>query len=352
MLSEAKHVAGFLGCQALGNFIIYQLTLAAAARDLGAERVTAVWHDDRPYKALISALNPAITDTIVLGVDHGPALPLDWLESDQAPDLLLLPERLEIDRIRPPIPGLRFPSALEAPAAEALRSLGLDPRRWFVAVHLRGTGYALRKGVDPRRSVTVEPYLPALRRIQEAGGQLLRIGDPSIAPWPADLEAIDLAGIADSIVLQAFAISRARFFLGVDSGPTQLASGLKVPTLSTNAFGVGCWNNADRVLFKRFSDRRTGRPLDTEDLFSIMDAALQVLYRADEIAIADNTADDLLHAVEVMLATTGGTTSWRRSWPAEDAPGPEGFTFPGPLGLVRDSRPFGVIEPLGHIEKT
>ncbi|MGB0682552.1 MAG: TIGR04372 family glycosyltransferase [Magnetovibrionaceae bacterium] len=337
-------VAAFLGSQAFGDFIMQNLAMAAACRDLDAGRRIAMFHNDRPYKHLIAALNPALTDRISLDVAAGQSVPLDWLNGDQAPDVMLPPSRLDLDRVRPPVPRLQVPEALSGPLAETLVHLGLDPDRWFVCLHLREKKYHYRYGVDERRSVEKDAYLSALDYlIRGAGGQVVRIGDPSMSPMSNRHVSIDLATVPDSIALQAFAVSRARFFLGVDSGPTQLASALGVPTLSTNAIGVGCWRPQDRVLFQNFIHIESEKRLSLDDLFSLMDGQLQVIYPIADVRTEQRGADDILNAVRAMLDLTEGLRGWREDWPVEPDPGPGAFGFPGKMGLLKSVQPFGVL---------
>lgn len=346
-LPRQPTVAGFFGSQALGNFIMQNLAFAAACRDLGAGRRVALFHNDRPYKHLIVALNPALTERISLDPKQKETLPMEWLNSDQAPDLFLTPARLEIDRVSLPLPRLRFPDHMTAPLSEALKSLGVEPDRWFVCLHLRELGYRYRYGVDDRRSVDKSAYLLALDHVvREAGGQVVRIGDPSMEPMAKRFVDVDLAAVRDSFALQAFAVSRARFFLGVDSGPTQLASGFGVPTLSTNAHGVGCWRSHDRVLFKRFFRAATGQALSPKDLLAIMDSKLQILHLTQEIRAEERTADDILDAVKEMLNLTRGQTGWRDNWSDEagddaDEQAPS-LGFPGPIGALLRQKAFGI----------
>ena len=52
--------------------------------------------------------------------------------------------------------------------------MGLPPDCWFVSLHVReGVGASRRDG-------NIADYLPAIRRITQAGGWVVRIGDASM----------------------------------------------------------------------------------------------------------------------------------------------------------------------------
>lgn len=329
-----------MGNQTLGDFVMYHLVAASVTRALPGARLVAVYRADRPYKDLITLMNPHVTAIQRLRADPAVVLPLDALETGLGglppPDLFLPPSALDAGRMVGAPPALRIPDELAPALAQALIKLGVDPRRWLVALHLREAGYVYRQGMDASRCVDPLTYGPAIDRIIDGlGGQVVRLGDPSMTPLPARPGLVDLSRVADSFPLQAFATSRCRFFLGTDTGPTQLATALKVPTASTNAMGMGVWNDGDLVLFKRFL-RPDGRSLDKDEILSLTNFGMQVLYPRDGITVADNTPEALVDVVDRMVAATTDCPGWRDHWPAE-APPPVGVSLPLEWRSVRDT---------------
>ena len=338
-------VAAFFGTQALGNFIIYNVVAASVARGLGG-RLVAVYREDRPYKTIITLMNPWVTQTVKTPADANAVVPLDWFDGRDdipgrpfaqdwyewgfhAPAIVLSPSMMDMGRMIGRAPALRIPKALAPALEKALVRLGVDRQRWFAALHMRESGYGPRAGLDTARSVDPKTYVPAIEEIMAAGGQVVRLGDASMAPLPAMEGLVDLARAPAGFAEQAYATSRARFFLGTDSGPTQLASALKVPAATTNAAGVGVWNNGDVVLFKRFR-LSSGRVLGTSELLAAGNWGMQVVYPKHEAAVEDNTPDELVAVANHMIATTAGDDRWRE--PASDAPAEpaDGLTFPLP----------------------
>jgi len=309
-------------------------------------RLIAVYRDDRPYKTVVTLMNPCVTQTVKTPADPNAVVPLDWFDGRadvagrpfaqdwyeqgfHAPAIVLPPSMMDIGRVVGRAPSLRLPETL-APALEtALVRLGVDRQRWFAVLHMRESGYGPRAGLDTVRSVNPRTYIPPIEEIVAAGGQVVRLGDASMAPLPNISGLIDLARTPAGFAEQAFATSRARFFLGTDSGPTQLACALKVPAATTNAAGIGVWNDGDVVLFKRFR-LSNGRVLGIDELLAAGNWGMQVVYPKHEATVEDNAPDDLAAVARHMIATTAGEEGWRE--PASDAPlePADGLTFPLP----------------------
>jgi len=327
-MTDGPVIAVFLGAQALGDFVKYHLTAASVARAIPDSRLYVIYRDDRPYKSLCTRLNPYVVDSAVLPPDTAQVAPLDWLDGDSPlprPDLLLTPSMLEINRCLGRPPAFRFPDGEVEPLARRLRDHGVDPDRWFAVLHVRESGYTFRKGVDAARCADPLSYLPAIEAlIEEHGGQVVRIGDSSMTELPAMAGLVDLSRTGD-FADQAFALSRARFFIGTDSGPTQLACAFKTPAATTNAVQFGVWNDGDVALAKRFRIPG-GRRVSTGELMD-MGALNAHGKRPGGLEQSDNTADELRAVAEHMLAATADSPAWRP--PAKEVPAmPEEVVIP------------------------
>jgi len=325
--SSKATVVCFVGTQALGNFIMYNLAAASVAAALGGARLGIIYRDDRPYKAPLMAMNPAVSASIAIPADKAAALPLDWFDphcADAAwpepwralglhrPDVFLTPGMLDIGTSIPPIPGLHIPPAMAVELGEALCRLGLDHGRWFACVHMRQLEYLYRHGADRHRCVDPQSYLPMIRDILfEQGGQVVRLGDPSMTPLPPLPGLIDLSRVANAFPLQAFAASRARYFVGTDTGATQLASAFKTPSASTNALGVGIWNDDDVILPKtmHLSD---GRRLTRDDFLSTGMLTIHRL-RPTGLQMMDNPPEQLVAVARHMHRVTTDCPGWREA---------------------------------------
>jgi len=321
-------IAAFLGHRTLGDFTMNQVTAASVVRAAGPDaKLLVIYRADRPYKDLINLCNPAITRTLRMPDDPNVITPLEWLEGRKnlpgapedeewfaegyhKPDMVLTPAQLRIEHCIGTPPPLLFPAPLEGPMAATLASLGLRKDKWFAVVHLRELGYQHRLGVSEERCVNPLEYLAPLKRIlKEHGGQIVRIGDPSMTPLPAMDGMVDLCKIPNSFPLQAYALARARFFFGTDSGPTQLASAFKTPVASTNAFGIAVWNDGDVVLNKKVF-KESGGEISARELF---DMGTWTVHRTwpSRTTLQANSTDQLIEVVDYMVETTTDCPGWR-----------------------------------------
>ncbi len=321
-------IVAFLGTQVLGDFIEYHLQAASVARSVRNARLLVVYRDDRPYKGFATLLNPAVTSTLALPADANSIVPIDWFDGRtdvpgrpfgpewyanrfHDPDLLLTPSMMGLHltrRLGPP-PGLRIPEAMEASLAAALEGTGVRRDGWFATLHLRESGYEYRKGISDKRSVDPLAYLQMVEAvIERMGGQVVRLGDPSMTPFPDMPGLIDLSRVPDSFPLQAYAVSRSRFYIGTASGPLALACAFKVPTATTNALHVSMWNDGNVVLPQRdisFDGRtiHSGREF-IEALDAFPGVPRGMTYR-------ENTPEELCRCAEHMYEATADCATWR-----------------------------------------
>jgi putative glycosyltransferase (TIGR04372 family) len=185
-------------------------------RDLPLSVLNTFWSDAARTNAI--PIRPEVAGHSLADIDHV-LLPSMVSNLDHVPEGALL--------------GL--PPGIAADAEAKLIALGLDRKRWFAVVHAREDGYKDPDRIHPRSVTDFSPYQAAIDHIiDELGGQVVRLGDASMEPLPPREGLIDLAGTPRSLMLQCFAISRARFFLGADSGPIVLGRAFDVPTAITN----------------------------------------------------------------------------------------------------------------------
>ncbi len=309
-------IAAFLGTQAFGNFIMYHLCAASVARAFPGSRFTAVYRDDRPYKNLITLMNPYVARTLKVSENPAKVIPLDWFDgdSDEAldkPDIFLTPSMLDMARCPPPAPGLRMPPEMVEPLSRALEGRGVGRDRWFVCVHMREPNYRFRDGLDQERNVDPKSYVQMIENIvKKQGGQVVRLGDPSMTPLPEMDGLIDLSRDEGSFPEQAFAASRARYFIGSETGPTQLASALKTPTAVTNTcFKIGVWNDGDVVLVKKFVTPKGGA-IPPAELLEMGALTMHTMHPAG-LKLVDNTPEELIAVANHMYEMTLDCEGWR-----------------------------------------
>lgn len=329
-MTDGPRIVAFLGHQTLGDFCFFCLTAASVAAAFEGARLGLIYRDDRPYKRPLVSMTPHVTASLGLPVGMM-GLPFDWFDPGypgagwpeawvaqglHRPDLFLTPGMMPINSaVGGKLPRLTIPPAIEDKLCHTLHRLGLDPARWFACVHMREVGYAHRSGLDADRCVDPASYLPMIRSIVGQGGQVVRLGDPSMTPIPHLPGLIDLSRLPDSFLLQACAVSHARYYIGTDSGATQLACAFKTPAATTNALGLGVWNDGD-VMLEKTIHAAEGRQLATAEIRS--SGMMDLLYfRLPEARFESNSPDQLVAVAGHMHRITADCSGWRQ--PAADA---------------------------------
>ncbi|HLO78721.1 MAG TPA: TIGR04372 family glycosyltransferase [Magnetospirillum sp.] len=245
-----SRVAGYVGSQALGDFIVEGLYCATVARMAGADQLCLLYKDDRPYKNFLMACNPYATAAI--GFPAEEPIPMDWFDIGNypanaapdwwydrmmhVPDLVLTPSTLVNLAHLEHFAKLRIPPRRIDELAAGLKRAGTPETAWLVGLHIREQGYVYRQGMDDARNSDPLAFLPLIDRIIAEGGVVVRIGDPSMTPLPPRAGLVDLSQVPDSFELQAFAFSRARFTICSVSGPAVMSMAFGTPTLFHNHY--------------------------------------------------------------------------------------------------------------------
>jgi putative glycosyltransferase (TIGR04372 family) len=132
-------------------------------------------------------------------------------------------------------PILKLDYEYEKNAKFELKKLGLDNNDWFVTLHVRDTGLE-----GETREQPVESYLKSIYYILSHGGKIIRIGDEFMKKLPSIPGVIDLTkNFAVNSKLNLFALARAKFFIGTNSGPKFMPPLYGVPSLITNLTSIG-----------------------------------------------------------------------------------------------------------------
>ena len=127
----------------------------------------------------------------------------DWVrETLSKPNLILVPNMLDV--VVPAVEGatLRIPDWYTDEAKATLVGLGLDPGNWFACLHVREDGYRRETG-HPRSVRDIAPYVDLIDHIIDGlGGQVVRIGDPTMSEIPARKGLVDLSKICAPFLTQ------------------------------------------------------------------------------------------------------------------------------------------------------
>lgn len=343
---EPNRIVAYAETQTVGDFTVNCLYAATLARRMGDCDLIILYRENRPFKKFITELVPGLKAAI--GAPKGVVLPLDWFDKGYAPEilcpdpswynnmvhlpsLLLTPSMVYHPTFVDKVIRMRIPPEKTARLASRLRRAGVDPDRWFAGLHIRESGYEYRRGMDTERSVLAGDYLPAVDRILEAGGQVVQIGHKGTNPLPARPGLISLCELDDAFDLQTFAFSRARFTLCADSGPAALSAALKVPVLTTNAFGAGGWNRGDAVLYTRLI-LKGGGFIPPDRILSEKINLTPTHPLAGEIGERiPNTPAEIEAATIDFLSSVEPIDGWRDHWPEDEIPVGKTLTWPQPI---------------------
>jgi len=183
-----------------------------------------------------------------------------------------------------------------------LNKLGVGDDDWFVTLHVRDTGLE-----GETREQPIESYLKSIHHILNQGGKIIRIGDESMNKLPSIPGVIDLTkNFAMYSKLHLYALARAKFFIGTNSGPKFMPPLYGVPSLITNLTSIGLESLAltSKTIYIPKAIIRNNQPVSLSDtLNSHMGfnnfTARELNHR--NINLKCNTENDILNGVKEMI---------------------------------------------------
>ncbi|MDA0341223.1 MAG: TIGR04372 family glycosyltransferase [Proteobacteria bacterium] len=333
----------------LGDFVMQNLMAASISQSLGDCRLHLYYRDDRPFKSQVVALNPHVHK--IWKSPGGMGLPVelfdvaaeapvkaaepDWYTSFAAsPDLLLTPTMMKQETLRSceTVARFRMPEDQVSEFQQDLVARGLDPHRWFCVLHYREAGYQAR-GPNALRDIDPEIALAVTRHIIETlGGQVVRIGHQGMARFPEMPGLVELSDVADGFMLQAFAISRARFFFEVSaSGPALLAMAFGTPVARCNTPDLEGPLCERSILLPMHLVGPTGDRVPQDLALAkglIGTVAVQNVLGPDGYRFQKNSVAELLAAAGEIVDRTSDCQSWRSAGPVAVAQGRNSLPWP------------------------
>lgn len=337
---------------ALGD-LISKITFVSSLKDqFDHARLIVRYSDIRPYSRDVISLSPNIDHAEAIG-GHRPA----WVRRFW-PDMRLwrplsgvikptnrfhesffdmvvvdaMANARTVHAFDPPTP-LRVPPDQCDALARQLVDLGLDPAKSFAVVHYRDGTYAY-KGKNPVRNGDPESYRQAIdHTIDTLGCQVLQIGHAAMKPFPARPGLIDITRVEAPFMLQAFAVSRARFMIGGASGPVALGWGFGVPTAVCDcAEAHSTWGSEHNVYLSHEVTTPDGETLQNQ---SLLDAGLldvRALTRrvkaGENYTLRKNSAAEISAVASYLHECSADVTGWRGEPPPMIRTRPNTLTWP------------------------
>lgn len=228
---------------------------------------------------------------------------------------------------------LRFSPDKVDELSSLLMELGLDRNNWFCVLHWREPTYE-HKLISNIRDTDPAPYLELIDSIIDGlGGSVVQLGHPEMARAAPRPGYVDLSVIQDSWLLQAFAMSRARFLVGGPSGATGMAHGFCLPSARVDALD---WYDADaqdwiltrRVILRDGRDLRQAALLQSGLMTSA--SLTQLLNQGGISSIEQSSVDEIMAAVALIHGETSDIQGWRAP-PRMDTRRPNRFAMPPPV---------------------
>ena len=256
-------ILGLLQSHEFGDLICNVVFLSTLANQFDHVRLHVKFRDVRPYSRQIMSLSPWIDlaeplggewpkwmgrffphakpwrESLHIGSQKGAHVPLyDMIVTS------LMARDESIHALPNPVP-LRIPSNKTDELTSRLIAKGLNPHNWFAVIHHRESTYTYRPGGSDRDS-DPKVFDELIDHIIGLGGQVVRLGHPEMTPFRPREGFVDLSRERDSLLLQAAAVSRARFAIAGPSGAIALALGFLIPSTLVDAVdGVGMWGPSD-----------------------------------------------------------------------------------------------------------
>ena len=213
---------------------------------------------------------------------------------------------------RPPV--LVLTQADEDFGSAMLRSMGIPRNSWFVCLHVREFGFKDDSN-DPftaTRNSDISNYIPAIKKIIEAGGYVIRMGDSTMKPLPNMEGVIDYAlSKYKSERFDIFLCAKCKFFAGTSSGLRFVASSFGVPCLITNLSPPALMPFAknDLILPKSYVRFEDGGKLSSQESLT---SPIGYIVDYDSLTnrgfkIVDNNPDQLSRSFSHMISSLNGS---------------------------------------------
>ena len=213
----------------------------------------------------------------------------------------------------------RMPDGLRERGAARLAEHGIDPEAPIALFHTRTMAYLPGETHHGHRTAAIGSYDGSIRRILEAGYQVLRIGEPGLETW--DTAPDGYLSLPDAFPnerwIDLYACGICRFMTAQNSGPIWVAAAFGNPSLRTNTpfEHLNLPYNDDLSLFKRYRRVGADRFLTYRE---ILDARLPGTFRDAEfealgIDLVENTPEEVEAATAEFLDKLAGRWAPDRS---------------------------------------
>lgn len=205
-----------------------------------------------------------------------------------------------------------LPDSLRERGEKRLADHGIDPSAPLALFHTRTMAYLPEEVHHGHRTAAIGSYDGSIRRILDAGYQVVRIGEPKLETWDTAPDGyLSLPdAFPDERWVDLYACAACRFMTAQNSGPIWVAAAFGNVSLRTNTpfEHLNLPYNEDLSLFKRYRRIGDGRFLTYRE---ILDARLPGTFRDVEfealgVELVENTPDEVDAATAEFLDKLNG----------------------------------------------
>jgi putative glycosyltransferase (TIGR04372 family) len=194
-----------------------------------------------------------------------------------------------------------------------LEKVGMQRTDWFVTLHARESSYTgeSAKSVNDHRNSDIESFILAIKKITQAGGWVIRMGDPKMKPLPPLEQVFDYAISPERYDwMDVFLCAENRFYLGVSSGPCmippcfgKLCALANYDLLTTRPFYFG-----HLFMPKLHRDIKQNRLRTFREMLQAPTryCYFKNFFTEDGVEFVNNTADEIEGMTTEMLKATSG----------------------------------------------
>jgi putative glycosyltransferase (TIGR04372 family) len=203
-----------------------------------------------------------------------------------------------------PVP-VSLPPRTLAEGAKVRAEMGLSDDDWFVCLHVREGGFLGDGHRGDSRNASIANYLKAIELITSRGGWVIRLGDPTMTPLPQLPRVIDYARSRwKSERIDIFLMATCRYYLGIDSGPSEVARLFRRRTALVNlsqwALAFAAYTG-DVAVIKHIYSKSRGRFLSLRELLEEPFDVQSFGTPGSDYELFENTADEICAAVEELM---------------------------------------------------
>jgi putative glycosyltransferase (TIGR04372 family) len=311
-LGNNAHLDAYVKLRELGWAPKRKLKLLAANDKVANPAYLNLWRD---YAEIVTD-DEEVRNLSAIGGFMGDSLYAMWVNGNPAyfPHAIALAQG-EWDRQRR-APLIALAEADNERGRKVLARMGVPANAWFACLHVREGGFWKEAGsaTDTPRVSKVDSYIPALRHIVAQGGWVIRLGDKSMQPLPKMAGVIDYALSGEKCDwMDVFLTANCRFLVATNSALFQVAMSFGVPIVATNWIPLSSFpmQAGDIVVPKLLRAMRRELLTFGEMLALPRDVWSGYYLERKALQVIDNSAQDILAAVEEMLARRD--QKWRSS---------------------------------------